>query len=131
MNTSPPKFGQVFISLKQSGSYNITATQKQRLILDVIKPISVVTVTPTIIDPDYTFLKVTANIVYDQKKTTLTSNEIEQLVKTAIRNFSTNSLNTFNSLFNISDLISYIQGLEPQSLAIKLTLKFRRNSIQY
>jgi hypothetical protein len=123
---TPPRFGQVFISLKPSGSYNITATQKQRLINDVIKPVSVVTVTPTIIDPDYTFLKVTANVVYDQKKTTLSSGKIEDNVKTAIRNFSSNSLNTFNSMFNIADLITYIQSSEPSIVASQIDIKVQK-----
>ena len=61
----PPVYGQVFIALKPTGGYSLTDTQKQRLIADVIKPISVMTVEPTIVDPDYTYVQITANVLYE------------------------------------------------------------------
>ena len=106
----PPVYGQVFISLKPSGSYNLTSTQKQRIITEVIKPISVLTVTPTIVDPDYTYIKLAVNVVYDPTKTTQTSAQIESGVKSAIQNFGTTTLNTFNSTFNSYDLLNTIQN---------------------
>ena len=121
-----PAFGQVFISLKPSGAYNITATQKQRLINDVLKPVSVVTVTPTIIDPDYTYIKVSADIVYDQKRTSMSSTEIQQNVKTAIRNFSKASLNTFNSLFDMSDLSASVKAVDNSIIATEIDVKVQK-----
>jgi hypothetical protein len=107
---STPVYGQVFVSLKPKGAYNLTTTQKQRLIEEIIKPISVLTVTPTIVDPDYTYLKLTVDIVYNPNKTTQTSAQIEAGIKTAIQNFATNTLNTFNSTFNSYDLLTAIQN---------------------
>ena len=107
---NPPVYGQVFISLKPAGSYNLTTTQKQRIISEVIKPISVLTVTPTIVDPDYTYIKLTVNVVYDTTKTTQTAAQIEAGVKVAIQNFGTTTLNTFNSTFNSYDLLNTIQS---------------------
>lgn len=121
-----PAFGQVFISLKPSGAYNITETQKQRLINDILKPVCVVTVIPTIIDPDYTYLKVTADVVYDQKKTNLSSSEIQNNVKTAIRNFSETSLNTFNSLFDMSDLSAAIKDVDGSIIATQIDIKVQK-----
>ena len=107
---STPVYGQVFVSLKPKGAYNLTATQKQRLVEEIIKPISVMTVTPTIVDPDYTYLKLTVDVVYNPNKTTQTSAQIEAGVKTAIQNFAASSLNTFNSTFNSYDLLTAIQN---------------------
>ncbi len=121
-----PAFGQVFISLKPSGAYNITETQKQRLINDVLKPVSVVTVTPTIIDPDYTYVKVTTDVVYDQKRTNLSSSEIQENVKNAVRNFSESSLNTFNSLFDMSDLSSAIKDVDSSIIATQVDVKVQK-----
>lgn len=107
---NPPVYGQVFISLKPAGSYNLTTTQKQRIIGEVIKPISVLTVTPTIVDPDYTYIKLTVDVLYDTNKTTQTSAQIEAGVKSAIQSFGTKTLNTFNSTFNSYDLLNTIQN---------------------
>jgi hypothetical protein len=97
---NPPVYGQIFVSMKPSGGYNLTQTQKTRLIQDVIKPISVMTVEPTIVDPDYTYIKVTANVYYDPKKTNATAAQIENSVRTAIYNVGLTNLNTFNSTFS-------------------------------
>jgi hypothetical protein len=123
---TPPRFGQVFVSLKPSGAYNITSSQKQRLINDVLKPVCVVTVSPTIIDPDFTYLKVNANVVYDQKKTSLTSAQIGEVVKTAILNFGKTSLNTFNSIFDMSNLSTAINDAETSIIASSIDLKVQK-----
>ena len=123
---TPPRFGQVFVSLKPSGAYNITSSQKQRLINDVLKPVCVVTVSPTIIDPDFTYLKVNANVVYDQKKTSLTSAQIQEVVKTAILNFGKTSLNTFNSIFDMSNLSTAINDAETSIIASSIDLKVQK-----
>jgi hypothetical protein len=122
----PPVYGQVFISLKPTGGYSLTDTQKQRLIADVIKPISVLTVEPTIVDPDYTYVQITANVLYDPKKTTLTANGISNVVSTAINNFAANTLNTFNSTFSVSDLIYSIQNSNQSIITNEVTVQLQK-----
>ena len=123
---NPPIYGQVFVSIKPTGAYNLTATQKQRIISDVINPISVVTVTPTIVDPDYTYLKLVVNLIYDQTKTSQTSTQIAEGVKTAIQNFGNNTLNTFNSTFNSYDLLTAVQNYSPAILSSEYKLQLQK-----
>lgn len=122
----PPIYGQVFVSIKPAGSFSLTATQKQRIIADVINPISVVTVTPTIVDPDYTYLKLVVNLIYDQTKTSQTSTQIAEGVKTAIQNFGNNTLNTFNSTFNSYDLLTAVQNYSPAILSSEYKLQLQK-----
>ena len=122
----PPVYGQVFVSLKPTGAYNLTATQKQRLVQEVIKPISVLTVTPTVVDPDYTYLKFTVNVVYDPNKTTQTAAQIEAGVKSAISNFGVQSLNTFNSTFNAYDLSTAIQSYSPSIITSEFKVQLQK-----
>jgi hypothetical protein len=127
----PVVYGQVFIALKPKGAYSLTNTQKQRLINEVIKPISVLTVEPTIVDPDYTYIQSTINVVYDPKKTSLTANGISSAVESAISTFATTNLNTFNSTFSVSDLILAIrnasQSIVTNEVNIQLQKKFYPN----
>lgn len=118
-----PVYGQVFICLKPEGSYLLTETQKQRLIDDVIKPISVMTVVPNIVDPDYTYININSNVLFDSKKTLLTSKQIMNKVKTAINNYSTNYLNTFNSTFSSSVLSQEIQSCDKSIISNDFTIK--------
>ena len=123
---SPPVYGQVFVCLKPSGAYNLTTTQKQRIINEVIKPISVLTVTPKIVDPDYTYIKLTVNVVYDTTKTTQTSTQIEVGIKEAIRNFGTKTLNTFNSTFNSFELLNTIQNYSNSIVTSEYKLQLQK-----
>ena len=125
---NPPSYGVVYISLKPTGSYLLTEIQKQKLIEDVIKPISVLTVEPTIIDPDYTYIKFFANILYDAKNTNLTSNQIKEQVTNSIRNYSATVLDTFNATLSLSDYNNIIRNtnrsIVSNELAIKIQKKF-------
>lgn len=122
----PPAYGQVFICLKPSGSYIFTETQKKIILNSVIKPISVLTIKPTIVDPDYVYVQVNANVVYDQKKTNLTSGQIQNAVITSIQNFGTSTLNTFNSTFSLSQLIKTIQSADPSIYANEVGIKLQK-----
>lgn len=122
----PIVYGQIFVCLKPSNAYSLTTTQKQRLISDVIKPISVLTVTPTIVDPDYTYLKLNVSVIYNPKRTTATSSQIQGLVTSAISNFATNTLNTFNSTFMMGDLNDAIKAADPSIITSEVKVQLQK-----
>jgi len=123
---NPPVYGQIFCAVKPSGGYTLTPTQKEKLISEVIKPISVLTVTPTILDPDYTYAKITTNVLYDPKKTTLTGGQIKSQVTAKINQFSADTLNTFNSVFKLPELISYIQTADTSIITNECTIRLQK-----
>lgn len=120
---NPPVYGQVFISMKPTGSYKLTDSQKSAIIDEVIKPISVLTVNPTVVDPDYTYLKLNVDVVYDATKTTLTSSQLQSNIQAAIRQFAEDELNTFNSTFNSYNLLNIIQGVNNSIITSEYTLR--------
>lgn len=121
-----PVYGQVFISLKPSGAYNLTTIQKQKLIEEVIKPISVMTVQPTIVDPDYTYLQLTTNVYYDPKKTNLTPGQLKTTIKNTISSLAANSLNTFNSTFNVTDFNNAINNCNQSIITNELNVQVQK-----
>jgi hypothetical protein len=123
---NPPVYGQVFVSLKPKGSYNLTTSQKQELITQVIRPVSVLTVTPTIVDPDYTYIKLLIDAYYDPTKTVLTSSQLQTGILNAVEAFGVNTLNTFNSTFNAYDLLSSIQNFDPSIITSDYTLQLQK-----
>jgi hypothetical protein len=122
----PPVYGQIFCAVKPAGGFTLTPTQKQRLISEVIKPISVMTVTPTIVDPDYTFVKIDAKVLYDAKKTNLTGNQVQTAVVNAIESFASSTLNTFNSVFKLPELISSIQQANPAIITNECDVRLQK-----
>ena len=123
---NPPVYGQIFVSMKPSGGYNLTQTQKSRLIQDVIRPISVMTVEPTIVDPDYTYIKITANVYYDPKKTNSTASQIENNVRTAIYNIGLSNLNTFNSTFSSYLFNSAINNVDNSIITNEISIQLQK-----
>jgi hypothetical protein len=109
----PPVYGTILVAIKPRGGYTITETQKTLIENEIIKPISVLTVVPKVVDVDYTYLKITSNILYTPRLTTSTATELENQVLSAIRAFGTNTLNTFNSTFKLSSLITTVQSVSP------------------
>lgn len=122
-----PVYGQVFISLKPSGSYYITQTQKQMLISHVINPISIMTVSPNIIDPDYTHIILNIDVLYDKTKTIKTASQLNIDCATSALNYSANTLNTFNASFNNYGFLSNIMSVDESIISddIKLQLQKR------
>jgi len=110
---NPPYYGAIFVAIKPKGGYILTESQKQVIITEIIKPISVLTITPKIVDVDYTYLQINNNVRYDPKLTTLTSSQLAQSVSAAVNAFAQNTLNTFNSTFQLPTLISYVQSANP------------------
>jgi len=106
----PPVYGQLFCAIKPSGGFTLTPTQKERIIDEVIKPISVMTVVPTIVDPDYTYVTIDTKVLYNPKRTTLNAGQLKEAVLSSIRTFGRTTLNTFNSTFNSPALITTIQS---------------------
>ena len=122
----PPVYGQVFVAIKPSGAYVLSATQKERLIADVIRPVSIMTVEPTIVDPDYTYIQLTANVFYDPKKTNLTASQIKDAVKTTISNLATTNLNTFNSTFSATDFSQAIADVSTSIITNEISLQLQK-----
>jgi hypothetical protein len=122
----PPVYGQLFCAVKPSGGFTLTTTQKQRLIEEVIKPISVMTVNPTVVDPDYTFVKLNTTVLYDPKRTNSTAGQIKDVVRQSIINFSNSTLNTFNSTFKLPELITTIQLADNSIITNETSIRLQK-----
>jgi hypothetical protein len=125
-DNDPPSYGSVFISLKPTGAYAFTQTQKEKLINDVVKPISVLTVEPKIVDPDYTYLQLTANVLYDPKRTNLTSTQLQSNIKAAIASYANTALNTFNSTFSVTDFNEVVRNTNQSIIANEIEVKVQK-----
>jgi hypothetical protein len=114
----PPILGKMFIAIKPTGGYTITQSQKDRLLNEVIKPISVITVIPQIVDINYTYLRVNSNILFNKSNSIITSDYLTQLTKSVIINFTNTTLNKFNSTFVLPDLIYAIRKIDSSIISV-------------
>jgi len=125
-NNDPPIYGKVFISLKPASGYVITEVTKAAIISDILKSKNVVTVIPEIIDPSYIFLEITSLIKYNPQLTTLTSNQLKNLVITVINDFALTEINKFENTFRYSRLSREIDECENSILNNLTNLKIQK-----
>lgn len=124
-----PEYGKIFVAVKPTGGYTLTDNQKSVIINDIIAPVSVLTVTPEIVDVDYVYLLFNASVLYYSKNTNLTSSQISSLVNSGIITYCNNNLNTFNSTLVIGGLINYIQSLDNSIYAVDFDLYLQKRII--
>ena len=105
--SSTPEYGKVFISVKSTTGINLTTTQKENLVKD-LAPYKVASVTPVVVDPETTFIILGVTFNYNSSATTLGKTTLESNVLTTLTDYSSSTLNTFNSPFRHSRLIGLI-----------------------
>jgi hypothetical protein len=123
---TPPQYGKMFICIKPSGGYNLTASQKYRLINEYVKPFSIITITPEIVDVDYTFVKISTNVYFDKNISIFDSTQLASLLKFAIINFCNRTLNTFDSVFVLPDLITEIKQVDAAIITNESTISLQK-----
>ena len=125
----PPVYGKVFISAKPKLGFEVSDTEKDYFINEIVKPISVLTVTPEFVDVDYNYIKLISTVYYDPTKTTLNTSTLQSKITTAINSFSNLNLNKFNSIFSSSKLRTNIDNSDvsvvSNELEIFLSKRFR------
>ncbi len=119
---TPPVYGKVYISAKPKNGYAITEAQKQYVINNIIKPVSMLTVTPEFVDIDYNYIILEINSEYDSEQTNRNVGEIQTLIINAINNYANLNLNTFNSEFRLSRILRSIDDSETSILSSTATI---------
>lgn len=119
---TPPVYGVVFVSVKPKQGYVVTESQKQYIITNIIKPISILTVRPQFIDPDYNFIVLDLAVQYDSKQTVNPPGTIANIITNAVNNYANINLNTFNSEFRISRCLRAIDDSETSILSSASTI---------
>jgi hypothetical protein len=112
----PPVYGKVFISIKPKTNYFLTDAEKTRIIEEIVKPKSIVAVSAEIRDPEYLYLKLANKILLDRKKTSLSDEQLKNLIRSAVFSYSDLNLNKFDSTFVLSKAQDSIDGVDLNSI---------------
>lgn len=125
----PPVYGKVFVSAKPKLGFEITLTEKEYVKQNILKPMSILTVTPEIVDIDYNYLKVHSDVFYDKSKTNLSDTDIKTALSTLIANYCNTNLNKFNTYFKYSGLETAVDASNKAIVSNEINLfvgkKFR------
>jgi len=115
-------YGRTYISIVPTAG-SITESAKQQIVNDLKNTYTVASVTPVIVDPVTTFIRLDVNFKYNKKNTTKTSETLVSNVRTALTNYDTNNLQVFDGLFRHSAVTGLIDDVDDSILSNITTLK--------
>ena len=121
-----PVYGRVYISIVPT-SGTITASAKNTIVNDLKNNYTVVSITPVIVDPEYTKLRLGISFTYNSKNTTKTQETLISNVNSTINNFNTNSLTQFDSAFRHSQFLKLIDDTDPAITSNVTTVKLSKD----
>lgn len=108
----PPEYGRVYIAAKPTSGLRMSAAEKYRIQKELIKTRSVIGVQPVIVDPDYLTVLLDCSVTYDPRQTVRTEDQVVTVVKNAIANYSSTTLNKFDEIYRNSVLTREIDNSE-------------------
>ena len=111
-----PAYGKVFIAIKPTSGGTISPAFKNQILTTILRPRSVVTIDPILIDVDDVFLRLTSVVKYDSTLTIETPSQIQTNVLVAIQTYNTDQLSQFRQQFRFSQLMRAIDDADPSIL---------------
>src|SRR5210317_2144246 len=121
-----PVYGVVKIAIKAASGSTLTDATKLSIV-NQLKKYNVASVVPEIIDPETTSILLTSNVKYDEKATTKTADTLKSEITTALSNYSSNTLQKFDSMFRYSKVVELIDDVDTSILSNITTLRIRKN----
>jgi hypothetical protein len=121
-DNNPPVYGTIFCAVKPKNQVALTGTQRTE-VYNKLKDLSVITITPKILDPVYTFLKLDCNIIYNSDEITSTEGSIINDTKIVLRDYLKNNLLKFEKQFHISDISRLIDKQDENYIATNVEIK--------
>ena len=117
----PPLYGEVFCAIKPISNPYLTETEKNNLLskLDTLNMISTV---PRIVDPQYIYIKIDANVVYNVLGIDMTEIEIVEMVENEVLNFNSTELQKFSKKFQVTNLTRKIDSLNQNFIGTDTTI---------
>ena len=121
-----PVYGRVYISIVPT-SGSITASAKNTIVRELKNTYTVASITPVIVDPEYTNLRLNISFTYNSKNTTKTTETLISNVNTTVNNFNTDKLSKFDSAFRHSQFTKLIDETDPAITSNITTIKLSKD----
>ena len=129
----PPTFGTVFVAIKPSIGTIVSDSVKKQ-VQDFLSTKAVLSITPQVVDPDYTFIRISANVLFDSTKTSLSADAISSSVRGNIVSNINSNLGKFDQSFSISNLLTDIDAsssaIDSSAVSIQMEKRILPQSVR-
>ncbi len=108
----PPDYGKVYISIKPLDGLVLTDTQKAEIIGVHLKPKNVVSITPVLVDPSYTFINLEVYYKYNPNVASATQARLSEIIRGTMEAYNNANLKAFGGVFRNSNLLQNIDNAD-------------------
>jgi hypothetical protein len=122
----PKVYGKIFISIRPKENFFLSNIEKERIVNEILKPKSVVSLYIEIVDPDYLYIKTSTKVKYDKNKTNRTPSQLIDSVRNAILLYKQQNINRFNSNFILSKLENDINLVDISIIGSESSLRIEK-----
>jgi hypothetical protein len=106
----PPAYGRVYISLKPKNGTKLSDQEKLSIERTILGKRNLVSITPTVVNPDYVYINLDITVRYDPTKTVLGAAQMQSFVRQKVLEFEENELLRFGRSFRLSKLTAFINS---------------------
>lgn len=111
-DNDPPDYGKVYISIAPKDSEALSDTDKEFIKTQYLKPKNVVSITPEIIDPAYTYVDLEVFFKYNPNISDLSADAISNKIRTTLQTYNNNELKRFDGVFRYSNILHEIDDTD-------------------
>ena len=115
-DNDPPDYGKVYICIKPLLADQLTTAEKTDITGVILKGKNVVSITPEIVNTNFTYLEIDCSFKYNPNLTDRSSVELQSVVRDTITDYNFNNLNKFDGVFRHSQLTRAIDNSDPSIL---------------
>jgi len=112
-DNDPPDYGSIYIAIKPLVNETLTVNEKTEIKNTILKGKSVVSITPIIVDPNFTYLELDVSFKYNPNLTDRSAVELTSVVRDTVTDYNFNELNKFDGVFRHSQLLKAIDNADP------------------
>ena len=107
----PAQFGRVAISINLQGQGILSETSKSEYVR-YLSDKSPLAIEPIFVDTEFLYAETIIDVNYSKKLTTASTQELESLIRSAIKNFNSENLDNFGETLKTSRLMSAIDQID-------------------
>ncbi len=111
-DNDPVDFGKVYVAVKPLTAATLTPAEKLTIKDTVLKGKNIVSITPEIVDPNFTNLELDVFFKYNPNLTDRTNVELQGVVRDTISDYNFNNLNKFDGVFRYSQILKAIDSAD-------------------
>jgi hypothetical protein len=111
-DNDPPDYGKVYVTIAPKDSEALTFSDKEFIKATYLKPKNVVSITPEILDPTYTYIHLEVFFKYNPNTTNDNVDSLEEKVRGTLRLYQENELKRFDGVFRYSVVLHAIDATD-------------------